>query len=158
MLAHIGRLAQQRRGQIGMGRVPFAKEFGVGDSTVKTFEFGRTEPSSISKPKIERGLGWKPGIIQDVLDAAEGGQTNPSEIDLEYMDGREIPEPASKASELDDVELLAEVIRRLEGWRDAFHDPNDPAVTLDMGRWQFGLTASDPGKPKRFKPGGDDKK
>lgn len=117
MLAHIGRLAQRRRGEIGMGREPFAEEVGVASSTIKTFEFGRTEPNQISKPKIERGLGWKHGVIQDVLDAAEAGQAHPDDIDLEYMDGREIPEPANRASELDDVELLTEVIRRLGEWR-----------------------------------------
>lgn len=152
MLAHIGRLAQRRRGEIGMGREPFAEEVGVASSTIKTFEFGRTEPNQISKPKIERGLGWKHGVIQDVLDAAEAGQANPDDVDLEYMDGREIPEPANRASELDDVELLTEVIRRLEGWRDALDDPNGEASTPAVERWgMFGLAASDSPGAKRLR-------
>lgn len=138
-----------------MGREPFAEEVGVAASTIKTFEFGRTEPNQISKPKIEHALGWKHGVIQDVLEAAEAGQAHPDDIDMEYMDGREIPEPASRAAELDDVELLTEIIRRMEGWRDALADPPEGAVTPAQERWQaFGLAAADKPMGKRFRPGG----
>lgn len=118
MLAHIGRLAQQRRGEKGVGRASFAVAAGIGsDSTVKTFEFGRTEPSIPTQLRMEKALDWRHGVIRDVLDAAETGQAHPDDVDMEYMDGREIPEPANRASELDDVELLTEVIRRLGEWR-----------------------------------------
>ncbi len=130
-----------------MGRAPFAFEAGIGsDSTVKTFEFGRTEPSIPTQLKMEKALAWRHGVIHDVLDAAEAGQTDPSEIDMDYMDGREIPEPASRAAELDDLELLTEVIRRMEGWREMLAEPrnNEPGKVLSPvpSRWDCGLAAA----------------
>jgi hypothetical protein len=129
MLAHIGRLARQRRGDLGFtGRIPFAQSIGIGEASLKTFELGHTEPNPHNKAKIETGLFWKPGIISDVLDWADDGRMGPAEVDMPYLDGR-------------DLELLTEVIRRLERYRDVLDDP--PAVvTPAQEQWQkFGFAA-----------------
>lgn len=139
MLSHLGRLARQRRGEIGFtGRIPFAKAIGIGEASLKTFELGRTEPNTHNKAKIERGLQWKEGIIGSLLDLAEYGQTEPSEIGMCHLEGREIPEPVSRASELDDVELLTELIRRLERLRDSL-DGKEPDTESTPNRPKLGL-------------------
>lgn len=155
MLAHVGRLARQRRGEIGFtGRIRFAQTIGIGEASLKTFELGHTEPNAHNKAKIERGLDWKAGIIADVLDLADDGRVDPAEVDMSYMDGREVPEPAKHAGELGDLELLTEVIRRLERYRDALDDPPAvAAVTPAQEQWRrFGLAANrDPSSSKTGK-------
>jgi DNA-binding transcriptional regulator YiaG len=64
----IGYLAKQRREELGMARVPFARHIGLGsDKTLQDFEFGRRVPQGTSVRKIEKALGWRLGVVDDML-------------------------------------------------------------------------------------------
>ena len=115
-------MAKQRREEIGMGRPSFAKEVGLGsDRTLVQFEFGRTLPSGASQRKIEKGLDWKLGVIEEVMRMTD---RKASDIDMQELDAEDSLYLASRggvdplnprplryvASE----DLLEELRRRLE--------------------------------------------
>jgi transcriptional regulator with XRE-family HTH domain len=113
MQVKIGELARQRRGELGLGAVRFAEAAGIGsDRTVKSFEAGLTSPDVVTQRKLETALGWERGKIRYLLTNADS--VDAADIDMEYMDGWE---PATRASELEDAEVLAEAIKRLERWQ-----------------------------------------
>jgi transcriptional regulator with XRE-family HTH domain len=159
MLTRIGQLARERRGDLGLSLVKFAKEAGIGsDRTVKTFEGGVTVPDIITQRKLEDALGWKRGIVRDLLKAAEDGSMDAAGVDLDYLTGWA---PVTRASELEDAELLAETIKRLSRWEAVLRE-DPPAVTPirkltpAQAQWEhFGLAADAvPGiKERRTKPG-----
>lgn len=141
LLRQIGILAKQRREEIGMGRVPFAAEIGVGsDSTIRDFEFGRRIPSGTTQRKIEKGLGWRLGVIDDVMRMLD---RKASTITMEELDaedslrvGHEIPGMRPLAFASTD-ELLGELRRRLEGGT-PFQKTELPAQDQEL----YGLAAS----------------
>ena len=113
LLRQVGRLAKQRREELGLGRVPFSKEIGLGsDRTLVSFEFGRTLPSGTSQRKIERGLGWRLGVIDDVMRMTN---RKASEIAMEELDAEDAISMAENRplSEVPSDELLNEIRRRL---------------------------------------------
>jgi len=107
---HIGYLAKQRREELGLARVPFARHIGLGsDKTLQDFEFGRRVPQGTSVRKIEKALGWRLGVVDDILN---GPDRKAADLSMEDLDEFEPNQPLP----LDRVptdQLLAEVIRRL---------------------------------------------
>lgn len=126
MQVKIGELARQRRGELGLGAVRFAEAAGIGsDRTVKSFEAGLTSPDVVTQRKLETALGWERGKIRYLLTNADS--VDAADIDMEYMDGWE---PATRASELEDAEVLAEAIKRLERWQKLIsQDPPAPGTS-----------------------------
>ena len=117
MLRQLGRLAKQRREQLGLGRVPFAKEIGLGsDRTLVSFEFGRVLPSGTSQRKIEKGLGWRLGVIDDFMRATNQKATS---VEMESLDAEDSLYLAaqggvSSLALVSNDDLIAELKRRLE--------------------------------------------
>lgn len=128
MLRQLGRLAKQRREELGLGRVPFAKEIGLGsDRTLVSFEFGRVLPSGTSQRKIEKGLGWRLGVIDDFMRATNLKATS---VEMESVDAEDSlyiqAQGGIKGLELvSDDDLIAEVKRRMTQ-RSARHLTKDP--------------------------------
>jgi len=118
----LGVLAKMRREQLGYGRVPFARDAGIGsDSMVLTFEFAKSWPRPATLRKFEAALGWKVGITEDILHT----QRAASSITLEdlddpgYLRDQDLAEgeegggaPALKL--ISTPQLLEELIFRLE--------------------------------------------
>jgi len=117
LLRRLGQLAKQRREEIGMGRPSFAKEAGLGsDKTVTQFEFGRVLPSGTSQRKIEKALGWKLGVIDDVMRMVD---RKASDITMEHVDAEDSlyiqSQGGIRGLELvSNDDLIAELKRRLE--------------------------------------------
>jgi transcriptional regulator with XRE-family HTH domain len=110
ILNRIGQLAKQRREELGLGRVPFARHIGLGsDKTLQDFEFGRRLPHGTTLRKIEKALGWRLGVVDDML---MNENRKASSITLEDMDEFE-PGEALPLDRVATADLLAEVIRRL---------------------------------------------
>ena len=120
LVRRLGALAKQRREELGLGRVAFARSIGLGsDKTLQDFEFGRRLAHGTSLRKIEKGLGWKYGVVDEVM---ENTNRKASSIELEDLDEFEPGQPMP----LDRVpteELLSEVIRRLTSLRGAIGTP-----------------------------------
>jgi DNA-binding transcriptional regulator YiaG len=138
----IGALAKQRREELGLARVPFAKHIGLGsDKTLQDFEFGRRVPQGMSVRKIEKALGWKIGVVDELL---EGPDRKASDITLEDLDEFEPGQPMP----LDRVptsDLLAEVIRRLGALQSALGSPQpriEDIVGVSVPRDLYDLAAS----------------
>jgi DNA-binding transcriptional regulator YiaG len=116
----IGYLAKQRREELGMARVPFARHIGLGsDKTLQDFEFGRRVPQGTSVRKIEKALGWRLGVVDDILN---GPDRKAADLSMEDMDEFEPNQPLP----LDRVptdQLLSEVIRRLGAIQKAIGAP-----------------------------------
>jgi DNA-binding transcriptional regulator YiaG len=116
LLRQLGMLAKRRREELGLPRQGFSKEIGLGsDKTLVAFEFGRVLPSGTSQRKIEKGLGWRIGVIDEVMQMVN---TKASTIEMESVDAEDSLFIASqggvKSLELvSDDELLAEVRRRM---------------------------------------------
>jgi DNA-binding transcriptional regulator YiaG len=140
----IGALAKQRREELGLARVPFARHIGLGsDKTLQDFEFGRRVPQGTSVRKIEKALGWRLGVVDDILN---GPDRKASDLQMEDLDEFEPGQPMP----LDRVptsELLAEVIRRLGALQSALGSPQ-PSIQDVIGvaaphKDLFDLAASD---------------
>jgi transcriptional regulator with XRE-family HTH domain len=115
LLRQLGALAKRRREELGLGRQPFAKEIGLGsDRTISQFEFGRTVPSSASQTRIEKGLGWRLGAIEDTLRMVDRKATDISMQDLDAEDSLHIAAQSGPGLALvSNEDLLAELARRL---------------------------------------------
>jgi DNA-binding transcriptional regulator YiaG len=125
----IGALAKQRREELGLARVPFAKHIGLGsDKTLQDFEFGRRVPQGMSVRKIEKALGWKIGVVDELL---EGPDRKASSITLEDLDEFE-PNQPMPLDRVPTEELLSEVIRRLTSLRGAIGTPQ-PSIQDVIG-------------------------
>ena len=135
--ARIGQLAKQRREELGIGRVAFAKEIGIGsDASVRDFEFGRRIPFGTTQRKLEKGLGWRLGAIDDVMRMKD---RKASSIEMEEIDAEDSLHLAAQGgikslALVSDDELLAEVRRRMEMSR--------PRHLTKQTQDLFGLAAS----------------
>ena len=115
LLSHLGRLAKQRREELGLGRVPFSKEIGLGsDRTLRNFEFGRTLPSGTSQRRIEKGLGWRLGAMDDVMRMVD---RKASSITMESLDAEDSLHIAAQGGVglalVSNEDLIEELRRRL---------------------------------------------
>ena len=136
LLRQLGRLAKQRREEIGLGRPSFAKEAGMGsDKTITQFEFGRVLPSGTNQRRMEKALGWRLGVIEDIMRMVD---RKASEITMEEVDAEDSLHIAAQggiksASLLTNAELIEELTRRLS---------QVPSPMEARVRDMFGLAAS----------------
>jgi hypothetical protein len=134
---------------LGLGAVRFAEAAGIGsDRTIKSFEAGLTSPDVVTQRKLETALGWERGKIRYLLTNADS--VDAADIDMEYMDGWE---PATRASELEDAEVLAEAIKRLERWQKLISQdpPADSQQTEPLTQEHLFLAAHAHGKAAKMR-------
>lgn len=111
LLRRVGQLAKQRREELGFSRPAFAKHAGIGsDKTIAEFEFGRTLPMGGTQRKIEKGLRWRSGSIDDVM---RGQDRKASSIRMEDLDKYD-SSPREQLSKFTTLELLDELRDRLD--------------------------------------------
>lgn len=109
LLRRLGQLAKQRREERGIGRPSMARAAGLGsDKTITAFEFGRVLPSGASQRKIEKALGWKLGVIDDVMRMLD---RKASTIEMEELYLEAAPGGLALVSNED---LIEELRRRLD--------------------------------------------
>jgi len=109
----LGVLAKQRREAMGYGRIPFARDAGIGsDSMVLTFEFAKSWPRPATLRKFESALGWKFGITEDILTSKRAA----SSINFEDLDDPALEREDGGSAILKQIstpQLLEELILRL---------------------------------------------
>jgi DNA-binding transcriptional regulator YiaG len=142
MQKRIGQLAKQRREELGLGRVAFARSIGLGsDKTLQDFEFGRRLPFGTTVRKIEKALGWKLGVVDELL---ESKNRKASAIMQEELDEFEPGQPMP-LDRVPTAELLAEVIRRLGALQSAIGAPQpriEDIIGVSAPKDLFDLAAS----------------
>ena len=67
-LKTIGRLVRNGRLEMDTAQQPFARDAGVDLKTLRTLETGDRAPRDTTLIKIEAALGWRQGVIREVLD------------------------------------------------------------------------------------------
>ena len=112
----IGQLAKRRREGLGLGRIPLAKELGMSDSTIRDMEFGRRIPSGTTQRKLEKGLGWRLGVIEDVMRMVN---RKAASIEMEELDAEDSLHIAATSGVrplalVSNEALIDELRRRLE--------------------------------------------
>lgn len=111
MLRQLGALAKQRREELGLGRVPLAKQAGIGsDRTVYDFETAVRVPAPLTVAKLEKVLGWRRGVIAELL---ENGKRKASSVRMEDVDEWDTT-PVTPLAHIPTPELLRELAARLE--------------------------------------------
>lgn len=111
LLRRVGQLMKQRREELGLGRLAFAKHAGVGsDKTIKDLEFGRMLPLGSTLRRIEKGLRWRLGSIDDVMSSES---RKASTIRMEEVDSHD-SSPKVQLQAFTTLELLDELRIRLE--------------------------------------------
>jgi transcriptional regulator with XRE-family HTH domain len=137
LLRQLGRLAKQRREEIGIGRVPLAKEAGMGsDKTIAEFEFGRRLMSGTNQRKLERALGWRLGVIDDCMRMVDRKASTIAMEDLDAEDSLHIAAQSGvrPLALVSNEDLIEELRRRLD-------KAPAPMQTKDP-QHMFGLAAS----------------
>jgi transcriptional regulator with XRE-family HTH domain len=132
-LETIGHLIAEARLDRGLRRLPFAKVAGVDIKTLTTMEQGKRIAWDTNQRKVEKALGWRVGSIQEVLDNA--ADTPKESVTLAFMQEgageaswQELAEEESgateqrvtRASQLTDEELLAELSYRFRNYKNRF--------------------------------------
>lgn len=111
MLRRLGALAKQRREELGLGRPAFAKQAGIGsDKTVFDFEGAARVPAPLTVAKLEKALGWRRGVIAEVL---ENEKRKASSVQMEELDEWDTT-PVTPLAHVPTPELLRELAARLE--------------------------------------------
>jgi len=112
MMRRLGLLAKQRREELGLGRVEFAKLAGLGsDSTVQQFEFGQRWPRPQTLRKLEVALGWRNQVIDALTEDLNRAASSVTFADLDRPAEQPAPRPLSAFST---AELMREVASRME--------------------------------------------
>jgi transcriptional regulator with XRE-family HTH domain len=132
-LETIGRLIKEGRLAMGLRQLPFAKLAGVDTKTLATMESGTRVAWETNQRKVEKALGWRAGSIQEVLDNAadtpvesvtlasmEEGAAEASWQDLDKEINGAPEQPVTRASQLTDEELLAELSYRFRNYKNRF--------------------------------------
>lgn len=115
LVRQLGMLAKQRREEIGLGRIALAKEAGIEASEhIVDFEHGKRPPSGDTQRKLEKALGWRLGVIEDVMGITD---REASTVTMEELDAEDSLYLASRGAIsslafVSDDDLLAEVARR----------------------------------------------
>jgi len=132
----LGQLAKQRREQLGLARIPFAKHAGMYEQAVMQFEFAQRWPRTATLRKLEDALGWKPFVTEDILSSSRRAST----IELADLDNPGVvqPEPGSiPLAGVSTADLLAELVRRNNAQEKVVAEHADPA------QHHYDLAASD---------------
>jgi hypothetical protein len=112
---------------------------------------GSSSPQQKSRGMLEDALGWRRGVVTEILEAPITQKFTLSEV----RDWAALPDPGLvKARDLSDAELLAELTRRLGNLRAQVDEMVTPSnvVPLHGEQNHFGLAASD-----EHVPGEDDR-
>lgn len=132
-LETIGALIKQGRLEMGLAQQPFAKLSGVDTKTLASMEKGTRLAWETNQRKVEDALQWRAGSIQKVID--EAADTPRESVTLESLrDGggeaswqaladeeRAAKEgPVTRANQLTDEELLAELSYRFRNYKNRF--------------------------------------
>ena len=129
----IGRLIKEGRLEKDLRALPFAKLSGVDTKTLASMEKGTRVAWETNQRKVEKALGWRAGSIQEVLDHApdtppesvtlasmqEGGEAATWQ-DLAAEETRVTEQPVTRANQLTDEELLAELSYRFRNYKNRF--------------------------------------
>jgi transcriptional regulator with XRE-family HTH domain len=102
---------------------------------------GDTVPLRRSRAMLEDALGWRRGVVTDIIEAPITKAFTLSEV----RDWAQMPEPGlAKARDLSDAELLAELTRRLGNLRAQVDDSeaSDPVGTRNMYDFAANNTAA----------------
>ena len=133
----IGQLIKEGRLARGLRQVPFAKFAEVSTKTLASMETGTREAWETNQRKVEKALGWRMGSIQEVIDNAaetpkesvtlesmqEGGSAE-SWQDLAELESSLTEQPVTRANQLTDEELLAELSYRFRNYKNRFLNEN----------------------------------
>lgn len=109
MKKRIGELSAEERAEQTLSRPELAEKAGISIRTIQTFELGHTWPQSTRLRAITNALGWKPRAVEQLLTSGK----DPAEVTLDDLRGNTWSKAASRASELSDEELLAELTLRM---------------------------------------------
>lgn len=137
-LETIGHLIKEGRLALGYAQKPFATVSGVDTKTLATMEKGTRVAWETNQRKVEQALGWRVGSIQRVLDDAEDipagsvtlasmkeGAGEPSWQDLDAEESAKNKGPATRANQLTDEELLAELSYRFRNYKNKTLDVSE---------------------------------
>jgi transcriptional regulator with XRE-family HTH domain len=132
----IGRLIKEGRLAIGLRQLPFAKFAEVDTKTLASMEKGTRVAWETNQRKVEKALGWRQGSIQELLDNVANDVDVPKDsITLESMkeggaeatwqdlsdeENRVTEQPVTRANQLTDEELLAELSYRFRNYKNRF--------------------------------------
>jgi transcriptional regulator with XRE-family HTH domain len=130
ILETIGQLIKEGRLELGLAQKPFATRSGVDTKTLATMEKGTRVAWETSQRKVETALGWRIGSIQKAIDDAghipagtltlasmkEGG-AEASWQDLDEEESAREHGPLTRANQLSDEELLAELSYRFRNYK-----------------------------------------
>jgi DNA-binding XRE family transcriptional regulator len=129
----IGRLIKEGRLERDLRQLPFAKFAEVDTKTLASMEKGTRVAWETNQRKVEKALGWRAGSIQEVLDNAadtpkesvtldsmkEGGSSETWQ-DLADAETAQAEQPVTRANQLTDEELLAELSYRFRNYKNRF--------------------------------------
>jgi DNA-binding XRE family transcriptional regulator len=129
----IGRLIKEGRLEKDLRQLPFAKFAEVDTKTLASMEKGTRVAWETNQRKVEKALGWRTGAIQEVLDNAadtpkesvtlesmkEGGSADTWQ-DLADAETARAEQPVTRANQLTDEELLAELSYRFRNYKNRF--------------------------------------
>lgn len=134
ILRRLGSLARRRREEMGFSRAALVEHSGIrSDATIRDFEFGKFAPREITQTRLEKALGWRPGIISDLL-SDEGRKASTIEMeDLDQYDSATV-DPMAKVPT---AQLLQEVIRRLSTIQDGLNVHGQHSLSQEL----YGLAA-----------------
>jgi len=129
-LETIGQLIKEGRLEMGLAQKPFAIKAEVDTKTLSSMEKGTRVAWETNQRKVELALGWRLGSIQHVIDnAAEipaGSVTlaamreGANEVTWQQLDAEETAKregPVTRANQLTDEELLAELSYRFRNYK-----------------------------------------
>lgn len=130
----IGRLIKDGRLEKGLRQLPFADVAGLDTKTLASMEKGTREAWETNQRKVEKALGWRAGAIRDVIENAadtpkesvtldsmkEGGAAETWQ-DLAAEESKVTEQPVTRANQLTDEELLAELSYRFRNYKNRFH-------------------------------------
>jgi transcriptional regulator with XRE-family HTH domain len=130
ILETIGQLIKEGRLELGLAQKPFAIHSGVDTKTLATMEKGTRVAWETNQRKVETALGWRIGSIQKAIDDAghipfgtltlasmkEGGG-EPTWQDLSEEENGKAQGPVTRANQLSDEELLAELSYRFRNYK-----------------------------------------
>lgn len=124
-LKTIGQLVQKGRLAMDLAQQPFAKHAEVDLKTLRTLEKGERAPWDTTQNKVEKALGWRPGVIKEILDHHEiiplesvtmdymregAGEATWADLSAEEV---EQFKPVTRAGLLSNEELIGELAYRL---------------------------------------------
>lgn len=141
--AAVGYVARLRRSRLQLNQGDLKRRGGPGPSTVGKIERGEQESFPLrTQHALETALGWSKGTVEEMLHVMEDprhtwwGDPEAREAFLEELIVDHVPDwddeveasaPASRASELSDEELLAELTYRMKKYADEIERYSDVA-------------------------------